>query len=55
VVMRFLSGRFEKAVFRDPANEENVVSNDLSPEERGAIAKAASQALYEENWKKMLW
>jgi hypothetical protein len=54
-VMRFLSLRFEKAVVRDPANEENVVSNDLSPEERAAIAKAASQVLYEENWKKMLW
>jgi hypothetical protein len=54
-VMRFLSGRFEKTVLRDPANEENVVSDDLSAEERAVIAKAASNALYEENWKKMLW
>jgi hypothetical protein len=54
-VMRFLSGRFEKAVLRDPANEENVVSADLTADERGAIAEAARQALDEENWEKMLW
>jgi len=54
-IMRFLSGRFEKAVVRDPANGENVVSGDLSAEERGAISEAARKALYEENWKKMVW
>jgi hypothetical protein len=54
-VMRFLSGRFEKAQLRDPANGENVVSGDLSVEERNGIAEAARKALYEENWKKMLW
>jgi len=54
-VMRFLSGRFEKTVIRDPANADNVVSSELSGEERGAIAEAARRALYEENWKKVVW
>ena len=54
-VMRFLSGRFEKAPLPDPANGENVVSNDLLAEERAAIAEAARKVVYEENWKKMLW
>lgn len=54
-VMRYLSSRFEKAVIRDPANAENVVSNDLTPEGRQMIAKAARGALYDENWKKIVW
>ncbi len=40
---------------RDPANEENVVSGDLKPAEKPAIAKAARDALYDENWKKIVW
>lgn len=54
-VMRFLSSRLEKAVIRDPANGENVVSNDLPVEGKQAIAKAARAALYDENWKKIVW
>lgn len=54
-IMRFLSSRFEKAVVRDPANGENLVSDELVAEERGAIAEAARKALYEENWKNLLW
>jgi hypothetical protein len=54
-VLRFLSGRFDKALIRDPANADNVVSADLASEERGAIAEAARKALYEDNWKKLLW
>ena len=54
-VLRFLGNRFEEAIVRDPANSKNVVSNDLSEKEKKAIAKAARDALYEENWKKFLW
>jgi hypothetical protein len=54
-VLRFLGNRFEKAIVRDPVNSANVVSNDLSEKEKKAIAKAARDALYEENWKKFLW
>jgi hypothetical protein len=55
VVLRFLSGRFEKEVIRDPANEENIVSGDLSADDRCAIAETARKALYEDNWKKLFW
>ena len=54
-VLRFLGNRFEEAIMRDPANSKNVISNDLSEKEKKAIAKAARDALYEENWKKFLW
>jgi predicted nucleotidyltransferase len=54
-VLRYISNRFEPAVVRDPANSDNIVSNDLSAAEKKAIAKAARDALYDENWKKILW
>jgi hypothetical protein len=54
-VLRYISNRFEQAVVRDPANFDNVVSNDLSAGEKKAIAKAARDALYGENWTKILW
>lgn len=53
-VFRYIAGKFEQAVVRDPANAENIVSNDLKESEKKAIAKAARNALYEEDWKKIL-
>jgi hypothetical protein len=54
-VLRFLAGRFLKTVVRDPANPDNVVSDDLAAAEKKAIAAAAHHALNDENWKKMIW
>jgi hypothetical protein len=54
-VLRFLSTRFEQAVVADPANSRNILSSDLSANDKQAIAKAARDALYDENWKKILW
>jgi len=54
-VLRYLSHRFEQAVVADPANPENLLSSDLSAGDKKVIATAARDALYEENWKKMLW
>ncbi len=53
--LRYISNRFEHAVVRDPANSDNIVSNDLSAGDKKTIAKAARDALYDENWKKILW
>jgi hypothetical protein len=54
-VLRYLTTRFQKAEIRDPASRDNVVSNDLSGEARQAIVKAARKAMYDENWKKIIW
>jgi hypothetical protein len=54
-VLRYLSHRFEQAVIPDPANADNILSNDLSANDKKAIASAARDALYDENWKKILW
>lgn len=51
----YLSNRFEKTLVRDPANSENVVSDDLSASEKKTIAKAARKVLEDENWKKIIW
>lgn len=53
-VFRHLAHRFEQIVVPDPANLDNIVSNDLTVGEKQAIAAAARDVLYDENWKKML-
>ena len=53
--LRYVGNRFEKVVVRDPANDDNVVSNDLSAAEKKSIAKAARDVTYDKNWKKILW
>ena len=54
-VLRYLGSRFESAKVRDPANGKNILSDDISESGRQAIAKAARAALYDENWKKIIW
>jgi len=54
-VLRYLANRLERTVVRDPANPDNIVSNDLSGDAKKAIAKAARSAIYDENWKKIVW
>jgi hypothetical protein len=54
-VLRYIAAKFEQVVVHDPANEENILSNDLKPAEKQVIAKAARSALYDENWKKIAW
>jgi len=54
-VLRYLSSRFERTVVRDPANEKNVLSDDLPVDAKKAIAKASRNAIYDEDWKKIVW
>ncbi len=54
-LLRYIANHLEKVNVPDPANEKNIVSNDLSSSEKKAIAKAARAALYDENWGKILW
>jgi len=54
-VLRYLSHRFEQAIVPDPANPDNILSNDLSVADKQSIATAARDCLYDENWKKILW
>jgi predicted nucleotidyltransferase len=52
--LRYLGSKFESAVIRDPANSDNIVSRDLSEKAKKSVAKAARDAIYQENWEKIL-
>ena len=54
-VLRYIDLRFEQGVVRDPANPQNVISNDLNAADKKALARAARKAIEDENWKKMIW
>jgi hypothetical protein len=53
--LRYLPGHFAQTIVRDPANPDNIVSNDLSADEKKTIAEVARDVVYDENWKKILW
>lgn len=54
-VFRYLSHNFERAVIADPANSKNIVSSEVSEDSKQSIAAAARGALYDEDWKKIIW
>ena len=54
-VFRYLSHHFERATMADPANSKNIVSGDVCEEGKQAIGAAARGAVYDENWKKIIW
>jgi hypothetical protein len=54
-VLRHIGSHFEQITVRDPANSKNIVSDDLSATDKRAVARAARDVLYNENWKKMMW
>ena len=58
LVLEFLADKFVNARFIDPANEENVISDDLSPKQKGEIANHAHSSLQkigERSWERVLW
>jgi hypothetical protein len=53
-VLRFLASRLAQAVIRDPANPDNVVSDDLTLAQKKTVAQAARKAL-EDDWERIIW
>ena len=49
-VFEYLRDRFPNARVADPANSNNVISNDLSDTAKASIAKAADAARAAKNW-----
>ena len=54
-VLRFIAERLLKVTIRDPANEDNVVSDVMTGNEKQLLAKAADKALFDEDWEQILW
>lgn len=55
VVLKYLRDIFPGAPVRDPANPENLVSDDLLQHEKLAIGDAAGESLKQELWNQILW
>lgn len=53
-VLRFLAERFPEARLVDPANAENVVTDELHWAEKAPVADAAKRALAGE-WERVVW
>ncbi len=54
-VLRYLANRFERTIVRDPANAQNIVSEELPESAKAKIARQAREALYDENWEEIIW
>lgn len=54
-VLEYLQNRFINARFVDPANSANVISDDLTAEEKNIISRKASSSLSATNWNQILW
>jgi hypothetical protein len=54
-VFEYLSDDFLDARIEDPANSNNIVSDDLTREERTKVAKAAYSSLKERYWEHIIW
>lgn len=55
VVLRYLKDVLPSAPIRDPANFENLVSDDLLKHEKLAISEAAAESLKHSDWAKIVW
>lgn len=53
-VFQFLSADFPSARIQDPANTNNIISDDLSIAVRGSIKAAAASAVQAKNWNEIV-
>lgn len=54
-VLGFLKDDFISKRYVDPANTNNVISDDLNLQEKRAIAAKASESRSESNWNRIVW
>jgi hypothetical protein len=54
-IWEWMESNIRSARIVDPANTNNVISDDSSPREKGAIATRASWSLAQSYWEDVLW
>jgi len=54
-ILAYLRDVFPGSPYRDPANAENIVSDDLLRHEKLAIADAAAESLKQKDWSRIIW
>jgi len=53
--LKYLGSDFVDACFVDPANTNNVISDELSLEEKRAVAAKAKQSRAQQHWENIIW
>lgn len=54
-VFEHLRDNIERVRYIDPANSNNIISDDLTRAEKAAVAACASTALAQPTWNKIVW
>lgn len=54
-VLGYLAGDFDKARFVDPANTNNIISEDTTVAEKQAIKNKALESRRQQNWDTIVW
>jgi len=54
-VLQHLRDNIQRARYVDPANTNNVISDDCTPSEKAAIAAKARQSLLKKTWSEVVW
>lgn len=54
-VLEFLATKFVDARVVDPSNTNNIISDDLTNNERSIIANAANNSLHQASWDRIVW
>ena len=55
IVLEYLRDKFVNARVVDPANSNNIISEDLTYSEKSAVSVAAKNSLTEPNWGQIIW
>ena len=53
--LRTISSSLTSTRIEDPANTNNVVSDDLTEKEKQLVTELASQSVREQSWEKIIW
>lgn len=54
-VFEYLAYKFKEARIEDPSNSSNIISDDLSKEEKQVIANKAQLTLQQSFWENIIW
>jgi hypothetical protein len=53
--LKYIANSLQSARVVDPANSNNIISDDLTNAEKQTIALQASRSLQEQNWDQIIW
>ena len=54
-VLEYLRDSFPRARFVDPANTNNIISDDLSEHQKQRVSRQAAATLSVQNWNQVIW